>query len=53
MAVVSWKLGVSAIIDIPTALLSIVSLIIVFKYKINSAWIVLFGGMAGFVLSFI
>jgi chromate transporter len=53
MAVVSWKLGASAIIDIPTAVLAVISLFIVFRYKINSAWIVLFGGIAGFALSFI
>lgn len=50
MAVVSWKLGVSAVIDIPTAILAIISLFIVFKYKINSAVIVLFGGIAGLVV---
>jgi chromate transporter len=53
MAVVSWKLGVSAVIDVPTAILAVLSLFIVFKFKINSAWIVLFGGIAGFALSFI
>jgi chromate transporter len=53
MAVVSWKLGLSAIIDIPTALLAIISLIIVFKYKINSAWIVLFGAVAGLLISIV
>lgn len=53
MAVVSWKLGVSAVVDIPTAILAIVSLVVVFKYKINSAWLVLAGGAAGFLLSLI
>ncbi|OGO77907.1 MAG: chromate transporter [Clostridiales bacterium GWB2_37_7] len=53
MAVVSWKLGVSAVVDIPTVLLALVSLIIVFKYKINSAWLVLSGGAVGFLLSLI
>jgi chromate transporter len=53
MAVVSWKLGISAIIDIPTALLAASSLVVVFKYKINSAWLVLSGGIVGYVISFI
>lgn len=53
MAVVSWKLGVSAVIDIPTALLAAASLVIVFKFKINSAWLVLSGGLIGFLLSLI
>lgn len=51
MAVVSLKLGVAAIVDIPTIILAIVSIIVVFKYNINSAWLVLAGGIAGFVLS--
>lgn len=51
MAVVSFKLGVSAIIDVPTAILAIVSIIIVFKYKINSAWLVLCGGITGLIVS--
>jgi chromate transporter len=53
MAVVSLKLGVSAVVDMPTAILALVSLFVVFKYKINSAWIVLFGGIAGLVISLI
>jgi chromate transporter len=53
MAVVSWKLGVSAIIDLTTATLAAISLFVVFRFKINSAWIVLAGGIAGFALSFI
>jgi chromate transporter len=53
MAVVSWKLGVSAIIDLTTATLAAISLFVVFRFKINSAWIVLAGGVAGFALSFI
>jgi chromate transporter len=53
MAVVSFKLGLSAIIDTPTAILAAASLFVVFKYKINSAWIVLFGGIAGLVISLI
>lgn len=50
MAVVSLKLGVSAVTDVPTAILAIISLFIVFKYKINSAFMVLFGGIAGLVV---
>lgn len=53
MAVVSWKLGVSAVVDVTTAILAAVSLFVVFKYKINSAWIVLLGGIAGLVVSLI
>lgn len=51
MAVVNWKLGVSAIIDIPTALLAGISLILVFRFKINSAWLILGGGLIGYLLT--
>lgn len=53
MAVVSWKLGISAVVDIPTTLLALASLVVVFKFKINSAWLVLSGGTIGFLLSLI
>lgn len=53
MAVVSWKLGASAIFDVPTITLAAISLFLVFKYKVNSAWLVLGGGIIGFVLSII
>ncbi len=53
MAVVSLKLGISAVVDIPTTLLALASLVVVFKFKINSAWLVLSGGTIGFLLSLI
>lgn len=53
MAVVSWKLGVSAIIDIPTTILAVLALIIVFKYKVNTAWLVLGGGFVGLLVSLV
>jgi chromate transporter len=51
MAVVSIKLGFSAIVDIPTIILAAVSMVIIFKYKINTAWLVLFGGISGVLIS--
>lgn len=51
MAVVNWKLGVSAIIDIPTVVLAGISLLLVFRFKINSAWIILGGGLVGYLLT--
>jgi chromate transporter len=52
MAAVSWKLAVAAIIDLPTIILAVVSLIIVFRFKINSAWLVFGGAMIGFLVSY-
>lgn len=53
MTVVSWKLGISAIVDIPTAILAAASLFIILRFKVNSAWLVLSGGIIGLVISFI
>ncbi len=50
MAVVSWKLAVAAIIDIPTVILALLSLVVVFRFKINSAWLVLGGGLLGYLI---
>lgn len=52
MAVVSWKLAVAAIIDLPTILLAAASLFLVFRFKINSAWLVLGGGLVGFFVTY-
>lgn len=51
MSVVSWKLAVTAVIDLPTLLLAAASLFLVFRFKINSAWLVLGGGFIGFLVN--
>lgn len=48
MAVVSWKLGISTFVDFPSIILGVISLLIILKYKINTAWLILFGGILGF-----
>lgn len=47
MAVVTWQLGRTAIIDWLSAAVAISSCIVVFRYKINSAWLVMAGGLIG------
>jgi chromate transporter len=47
MAVVAFDLGRAAIIDVPTAVLALTSGILLSRLRINSAWLVLGGGMAG------
>lgn len=47
MAVVSWQLGKAAFVDIPTVLLGLVSLVLLLRFRINSAWLVLMGGVFG------
>lgn len=53
MTVVSWKLTVSAVVDVPTVLLTLISIFLVFRYKINSAWLVLGGGIAGYLIAWL
>jgi chromate transporter len=47
MAVVTWKLGVAAVVDWLTVGLAIASAILVFRFKVNSAWLVLGGAVIG------
>jgi chromate transporter len=47
MAGVTWQLGRAAIIDWVTAVLALISALLVFRFKINSAWLVLGGGIIG------
>jgi chromate transporter len=49
MAGVSWQLGRAAVIDWVTALLALISCVLVFACKINSAWLVLGGAAAGLI----
>ncbi|MBD2344484.1 chromate efflux transporter [Anabaena subtropica] len=48
MAGVTYTLGQAALIDWLTIIMAIVSAIAVFRFKINSAWLVLAGGAIGF-----
>ncbi|GAB4152512.1 MAG: chromate efflux transporter [Cyanobacteria bacterium J069] len=47
MAVVTWTLARAAVVDWVTGILAVLSLIAVFRFKINSAWLVLGGAIAG------
>ena len=49
MVGVTWQLGQAAIMDWPTLALALISAFVIFRFKINSAWIVLAGGIAGLV----
>jgi chromate transporter len=47
MAGVTYTLGRAALVDWLTVVLAIISAIAVFRFKINSAWLVLIGGAIG------
>src|SRR5215212_3363275 len=53
MAAVTFQLGVSSLTDFYTALIAIVSLILLLRYKINSTWLIAGGAIPGLVFSFI
>jgi chromate transporter len=47
MAVVTWYLGRAAILDSPTALLAMVSSILLIRFRVNSLWLILGGALIG------
>ena len=47
MAGVTWQLGRAAIVDWLTALLAVAAVIVLFRFRINSAWLVMAGGVVG------
>ncbi|MCL4294448.1 MAG: chromate efflux transporter [Anaerolineae bacterium] len=49
MAGVTWQLGQEAIVDGLTLLLAAVAMIVLFRFKLNSAWLVLAGGIVGLI----
>jgi chromate transporter len=53
MAAVTFQLGVGAMKDVFTALIAIVSLFLLWKYKINTTWLILGGAVAGFIYAFL
>jgi chromate transporter len=50
MAVVTWQLGRAAILDVTTVLLAILSAILLIRFRINSAWLVLGGAAVGILV---
>jgi chromate transporter len=53
MAVVTVRLGFSAVVDPFTGIIAAISLLFVFRLKVNSAWLVLAGGLAGLLHSYL
>ena len=49
MAGVTWTLGRAGVVDWFTVALAAVALILVFRFKVNSAWLVVGGGVLGVV----
>jgi chromate transporter len=53
MAAVTWELGRAAILDWLTALLAVVAAILLFRFKLNSAWLVLGGALVALAYRFL
>jgi chromate transporter len=47
MAVVTVQLGRAALVDVPTVALALASALLLLRYRVNSAWLVLAGSLAG------
>jgi chromate transporter len=50
MAFVGWQFGRAALVNIPAVILAVLSGVLVFRYRVNSTWLVLGGAAAGIVL---
>ncbi len=51
MAVVAWRLGHAAVIDLPTTIIALASAILLMRHRINSSWLIAAGGLSGILLS--
>ncbi|MGZ8844798.1 MAG: chromate efflux transporter [Pyrinomonadaceae bacterium] len=51
MVVVTYELGKAALIDLPTIGLALISSLLLLRWKVNSAWLVLGGGLIGFLIA--
>ena len=50
MAFVGWQFARATLVNVPAVVLAIASVVLVFRYKTNSAWLVLGGAIAGILL---
>jgi chromate transporter len=50
MAVVTYRLGLAALIDVPTVLLAVASTAALIRFRVNAAWLVLAGAILGWLL---
>lgn len=53
MVVVTWHLGRAALVDGPTLLLAGVSAVLLLRFRVSPAWLVMGGGAIGLVISMV
>jgi chromate transporter len=51
MAVVTWELGHAALLDALTVGLAVASALLLIRYRVNSAWLILGGALVGILVS--
>jgi chromate transporter len=50
MMAVTWQLGRAAVVDVPTAVVAVASGVLLVRLRVNSAWLLVGGGVVGLVL---
>lgn len=53
MAVVTWQLGFAALVDVPTVALALPCGWLLFRFRLNSAWLVFGGAVIGWTIKFV
>lgn len=51
MAIMTWQFGRAAIVDLPSALIALASVLLLSRTSVNSVWLVLGGSIVGICLS--
>lgn len=51
MVVVTYQLGRASVVDLPTLLIGLISGFLLFRFRLNSAWLVLAGAIIGLIVS--
>jgi chromate transporter len=51
MVVVTYQLGRASLVDIKTLLIGLISGFLLFRFRVNSAWLVLGGAIVGLIIS--
>lgn len=50
MAAVTWQLGAASFVDASTVVIGLIAAVLLFRFRLNSFWLVLGGGLAGLLL---
>jgi len=52
MAFVGWQFARAAIASVPAVILAAITVVLVFRYRVNSAWVIAVAALAGILLGF-